>query len=74
VDWATDENYRWDLPDGSDRFYITDIVFIYPDAASAEEERAAIVLTIPRPRLQDRCGIGNLASWRLGSGWSRPDQ
>jgi Uma2 family endonuclease len=44
VNWAVDENYQWDLPDGSDRFYIPDLVFIRPDAVTAEQERAAIVL------------------------------
>lgn len=46
VNWATDENYRWDLPDGSDRFYIPDVVFIHPDAATVEEERTAIALVV----------------------------
>jgi Uma2 family endonuclease len=46
VNWATDENYQWDLPDGSGRFYVPDVVFIHPDAATAEEERAAIVLVV----------------------------
>lgn len=46
VNWATDENYQWDLPDGSDRFYIPDLVFIHPDATTAEEERAAIALVV----------------------------
>ncbi len=46
VNWATDENYQWDLPDGSGRFYVPDIVFIHPDAATAEEERAAVALVV----------------------------
>jgi Uma2 family endonuclease len=41
-----DENYQWELPDESRRFYIPDIVFIHPDAITAEEERAAIVLIV----------------------------
>jgi Uma2 family endonuclease len=44
VNWAVDENYQWDLPDGSDRFYVPDLVFIHPDAVTAEEERAALSL------------------------------
>src|SRR5262249_19777811 len=46
VNWATDENYQWDLPDASGRFYVPDLVFIHPDATTAEEERAAIVLVV----------------------------
>jgi Uma2 family endonuclease len=46
VNWAVDENFQWDLPDGSGRFYIPDLVFIHPDATTAEEERAAIVLIV----------------------------
>jgi Uma2 family endonuclease len=46
INWATDENYQWDLPDGSGRFYVPDIVFIHPDATTAEEEWAAIALVV----------------------------
>lgn len=46
VNWATDENYQWDLPDGSGRFYVPDLVFIHPNAATAAEERAAIVAVV----------------------------
>ena len=46
INWATDENYQWDLPDGSGRFYIPDIAVIHPDATTAEEERAAIALVV----------------------------
>jgi Uma2 family endonuclease len=46
VNWAADENYQWDLPDGSGRFYVPDLVLIHPDATTAEEERAAIVLVV----------------------------
>jgi len=46
VNWAADENYQWDLPDGSGRFYVPDIVFIHPGATTAEEERTAIVLVV----------------------------
>lgn len=43
---AEDENYQWDLPDGSGRFYVPDIVFIHPGATTAEEERTAIALAV----------------------------
>jgi Uma2 family endonuclease len=46
INWATDENYRWDIPDGTGRFYIPDIAFIHPDATTPEEERAAIALVV----------------------------
>lgn len=46
VNWATDENCQWDLPDGSGRFYVPDLVFIHPDATTAEEERASIALVV----------------------------
>ncbi len=47
VNWETYENFQWDLPDDkSRRFYVPDLVFIHPDAVTAEEERAAIVLII----------------------------
>lgn len=46
VNWSTDENFQWDLPDGTRRFYVPDLVFIHPDAATAEAERAAIVLVV----------------------------
>jgi Uma2 family endonuclease len=41
-----DENYQWELPDESRRFYSPDIVFVHADAITAEEERAAIVLIV----------------------------
>jgi Uma2 family endonuclease len=47
VNWETYENFQWDLPDDkSRRFYVPDLVFIHPDAVTAEEERAAIVLIV----------------------------
>jgi Uma2 family endonuclease len=46
TNWATDENYQWDIPDGTGRFYIPDIAFIHPDAMTTEEERAAIALVV----------------------------
>jgi len=45
VDWAINsENYQWELPDGSRRFYVPDIVVTHPDARTPEEERASIAL------------------------------
>jgi Uma2 family endonuclease len=46
LNWATDENYQWDLPDGSGRFYVPDLAFIHPGATTAEEEKAAISLIV----------------------------
>jgi len=47
VRWAVNaENYQWELPDGSRRFYIPDIVVTHPDAPTPEEERASIALIV----------------------------
>jgi Uma2 family endonuclease len=47
INWETYENFQWDLPDDkSRRFYVPDLVFIHPDAMTAEEEQAAIVLIV----------------------------
>ena len=46
VNWAVDENFQWEFADGSRRFFVPDIVLIHPDAATPEQERAAIVLAI----------------------------
>jgi Uma2 family endonuclease len=48
VNWEThSENYQWEIPgDKARRFYVPDIVFIHPDAVTAEEERASIVLIV----------------------------
>ena len=46
VNWSTDENYQWDLPDRSGRFYVPDLVFIHPDAVTVAEERSAIVCAV----------------------------
>jgi len=37
-------DFQWDLPDGSGRFYVPDVVVVHPDAGSGDDERAAIVL------------------------------
>ncbi len=47
VKWAVNsENYQWELPDGSRRFYVPDIVVTHPDAQTPEEERASIALVV----------------------------
>jgi Uma2 family endonuclease len=46
VNWSVDENYQWDLSDGSGRFFIPDLAFIHPDATTVDEERAAIALVV----------------------------
>jgi Uma2 family endonuclease len=47
INWETYETYQWDIPDDkARRFYIPDIVFVHPDAVTAEEERAAIALIV----------------------------
>jgi Uma2 family endonuclease len=45
VEWTIDsENFQWELPDQSGRFYVPDIVVSQPGAATTEEEQEAIVL------------------------------
>ncbi len=46
VNWAVDENFQWEFSDGSRRFFIPDIVLIHPDAVTADEERASMVLAV----------------------------
>jgi Uma2 family endonuclease len=46
VNWSAFETYQWELPDGSRRFYIPDIVLIHPHAVTAQEERTAIALIV----------------------------
>jgi len=47
IDWRVySNNFQWDLPDGSDRFYVPDVVVVHPDARTREEERAAIALVV----------------------------
>jgi Uma2 family endonuclease len=62
TDWPVYSNtFQWDLPDGSGRFYIPDVVVLDRDAETREEERAAIALvaevtspTSPNTVLNDR--------------------
>ena len=45
VEWTIDsENFQWELPGQSERFYVPDIVVSHPGARTPEEERAATVL------------------------------
>lgn len=46
VDWETYETFQWEFGDGTRRYFIPDIVFVHPDAATAEEERASIALVV----------------------------
>ena len=47
VDWSIfAENFQWELPDKTRRFYIPDLVVVHPDAQTKEEERAAIALVV----------------------------
>ena len=40
------ENFQWDLPDQSGRFYVPDIAVSHPGAATLAQERAAIALIV----------------------------
>jgi Uma2 family endonuclease len=47
VRWTIDaENFQWDLPDQSGRFYVPDIAVSHPGASTPAEERAAIALIV----------------------------
>jgi Uma2 family endonuclease len=47
VRWTIDsENFQWDLPGQSERFYVPDIVVSHPGASTPEEEREAIELIV----------------------------
>jgi Uma2 family endonuclease len=47
VRWTIDsENFQWDLPDQSGRFYVPDIAVSHPGAATLAQERAAIALIV----------------------------
>jgi Uma2 family endonuclease len=47
VRWTIDsENFQWDLPDQSGRFYVPDIAVSHPGAATLADERAAIALIV----------------------------
>jgi Uma2 family endonuclease len=62
VNWFVySEDFQWELADGSDRFYVPDVVVVHPDARTKEEERAAVALvaevtspTSPDTVLNDR--------------------
>jgi Uma2 family endonuclease len=46
-EWTIDsENFQWDLPDQSGRFYVPDIAVSHPGAATLAQERAAIALIV----------------------------
>jgi Uma2 family endonuclease len=45
VDWEVNsENFQWELADGTDRFYIPDLVIVHPGARTPEAEQAQIAL------------------------------
>jgi Uma2 family endonuclease len=46
VRWKAHGNFQWNLPDGSGRFYIPDVVVVHPDARTLEEQRAAIAMIV----------------------------
>lgn len=47
IRWSTySDNFQWDLPDGTGRFFVPDVVVVHPDAQSRDEERAAIALIV----------------------------
>lgn len=47
MEWAIDsENFQWELPDRSKRFYVPDIVVRHPGADTRAEEQAAIALVV----------------------------
>jgi Uma2 family endonuclease len=47
IEWIIDsENFQWDLPDGSGRFYVPDIVVSHPAGQTGGEQRSAIALVV----------------------------
>jgi Uma2 family endonuclease len=43
ADWHIhSQDFQWDLPDESGRFYVPDVAVVHPGAQTAEEERSAI--------------------------------
>jgi Uma2 family endonuclease len=47
IRWAIDsENFQWELPDQSGRFYVPDVAVSHPGASTPSEERAAIALVV----------------------------
>jgi len=55
VNWETYETYQWEFADGTRRYFIPDIAFIYPDAVTAEEECAAraLIVEVTSPTSRD---------------------
>jgi Uma2 family endonuclease len=47
TEWTIDsENFQWNLPGQSERFYVPDIVVSHPGARTPEDEHAAIALIV----------------------------
>jgi Uma2 family endonuclease len=47
IDWSIySDNFQWDLPDGSGRFYVPDVVVVHPSARTKDDERNAIALMV----------------------------
>jgi Uma2 family endonuclease len=47
IDWSIySGDFQWDLPDGSGRFYVPDVVVVHPGVHSKDEERNAIALVV----------------------------
>lgn len=47
INWSTyAADFQWDMPDGSGRFYVPDVVVVHPDARTRDEESAAIALVV----------------------------
>jgi Uma2 family endonuclease len=47
INWAANsENFQWDLPDDTRRFFVPDLVVTRPDATTVTEEREGIELIV----------------------------
>jgi Uma2 family endonuclease len=47
IEWAVhSEHYQWDLPGGSGRFFVPDVVVIPPGVRTKQEESASIALVV----------------------------
>ena len=56
VDWEVNsENFQWELADGTDRFYIPDLVVVHPGARTpvAEQAQIALVAEVTSPASAD---------------------